>query len=389
MKHNKSILFLNAFPCDEKKSNLYRKFKSQVESAGRIFEKVFYTSYDDENIYLNLYGDEERITLGKNSFKGRNFLIVNGMVKYLAKWLKKNGVDYVYMRHSAPMPSFYKTMGRLSKSGTKIMVEIPTYPGTNEGKNSSRRIHYFMAHAFEKIFGGAYTKNIAAYALIGEEAHSYRGVPAINIQNGLNVEKIPMKTAFEEHEGEIHILVVAMLSYWHGYDRLINGLAQYYEGEAGEYKVHVHICGKSADGTLEKLQQITKEKNISDYVHFEGYIGGDELIKMFDKCDIACGSLGLFRQNIIVDTTLKIPEYTSRGIPFIYCTPSVNVEKSASYCMKAEENDSDINIRNVIDFYERLDKENVSEEMRRFALDKLDWTAQLESVIDFVESKER
>ena len=234
-----------------------------------------------------------------------------------------------------------------------------------------------------KLFSNAYKNNVSLYTLIGEKADCYNGAPAINIENGLDVQMVPVKNGFENHDSELHLLVAAYFSYWHGYDRLINGLLNYYKNSCAEKKVFVHICGKPSDDSLETIMKIVKENNLEDYAIYHGYLTGDDLNAMYDKCDVAIGSLGLHRQKIIVDTTLKLPEYTARAIPFIYCANSNNVNADGKYYLKVKEDETHIDILEIINFFESLDRDNIQKEMRSFAEKSLGWDAQFKKVVDF------
>ena len=43
-------------------------------------------------------------------------------------------------------------------------------------------------------------------------------------------------------ENELHLIGVAEIHFWHGFDRLIKGLKEYYAHNPG-YKVYFHIVG--------------------------------------------------------------------------------------------------------------------------------------------------
>lgn len=51
-----------------------------------------------------------------------------------------------------------------------------------------------------------------------------------------------MKKQQNDTSKELHLIGVAEVHYWHGFDRLVRGLADYYRNNP-EYKVYFHIVG--------------------------------------------------------------------------------------------------------------------------------------------------
>jgi hypothetical protein len=54
------------------------------------------------------------------------------------------------------------------------------------------------------------------------------GYKYIEISNGYNLDKIKKRTPIQFNDNTIRLLVVAHLMKWHGIDRIILGLADYY-----------------------------------------------------------------------------------------------------------------------------------------------------------------
>lgn len=377
------ILFLNPCSNNQGKNHLFRKFYSQVNSGVKLGDDVYYTTYDEDFLYINhvVDGEVKREIIGKNRFSEKNVLIMHQMMRAIRPWIKNNWVDFVYMRSIPPTYTHNKTKRLFQKKGIKVVVEIPSYPG-NEINLSSRKLYFKLVGLLYRLF--AKPKYTDLYTLIGEHSEEYKGVPALNIENGLDVEAIPLKKSFSYHPGEIHLLIVAVIQYWHGYDRLVNGIKKYISNN-GERKIILHICGTSHDGSLDSILQFSKNNGFEKNVIYHGYQSGKDLDDRFDECDIAIGSLGLHRSNIIVDTTLKLPEYTARGIPFVYCTHSNNVDANGNYYLKIPDDDSCVDIDAIVRFFDSLDKETVSKKMRSFAEDNIQWSAQLKKIKNKVE----
>ena len=88
--------------------------------------------------------------------------------------------------------------------------------------------------------------------------------------------------------------------------------------------------------------------------------------------------------------TLKLREYCARGLPFIYAyndSDFINFK----YSLKIENNETLVNINEVIDFYNSIKNENYIKEMREYAEKNLTWYAKMKPIIEKINklSKER
>lgn len=80
-------------------------------------------------------------------------------------------------------------------------------------------------------------------------------------QNGIDVDNILVRTLSPRPEASnhLHLVGVANVTYWHGYDRVISGLQLYYSKQPSTSlkKIYFHIVGGGSDIThLKKLVQL-------------------------------------------------------------------------------------------------------------------------------------
>jgi len=120
-------------------------------------------------------------------------------------------------------------------------------------------------------------------------------------------------------------------------------------------------------------------------VLFHGFKTDKELDKLFDKCHIAVGSLGIHRLNLKHGSVLKVREYCARGIPFIYSAIDPDFPESFPYRLKVPANENPIEIPSVVEFAGKvlLDQEH-SEKMRRHAEENLDWSIKMKRLFEFI-----
>jgi glycosyltransferase involved in cell wall biosynthesis len=205
------------------------------------------------------------------------------------------------------------------------------------------------------------------------------------ISNGVDVYKIKPKEK-NEIPHYINLIGVANIAFWHGYDRLIKGLKNYYDTKNKiNTIVYFNVVGDSAE--LSNLKQLVSDYNLNDYIIFHGRKTGQELNDLFDKCNIGIGSLGNHRKALTKDSALKNREYCARGIPFLIASRDDGFGEDFKYILRIRPDESPVDVNKVIEFYNLINKDNYVEEMRDFAEKYLDWQIVMKPVIDVISSK--
>ena len=91
--------------------------------------------------------------------------------------------------------------------------------------------------------------------------------------------------------------------------------------------------------------------------------------------------------------TLKLREYTARGIPFFYGYADKLIKSCVDdYTMQVPNDDSPIDIATVISFYEKMKEkgfDKIAVEMRKLAEEHLSWAKQMKPVVDYILSDEK
>jgi glycosyltransferase involved in cell wall biosynthesis len=286
-----------------------------------------------------------------------------------------------YIRLMPALPPMRSALRSLKKSGCKLVMEIPTYPPEQE-ELTETRLHRKLFFKLSKHYEHKVSQELDMYTLIGKQrADSYRGIPAINITNGISLDSILLRT-FKKLDEDIHLLAVANIQVMNGFDRVIEGISLYYSHrETTQPDIHFHIVGPDRDGTKEKLQQLVIEKELEQYIHFEGPAFGPDLEKFFSFADVAVGSMGLHRIGHTGIATLKAREYLAHGIPYIHAGTDPVIPQDRGWSVAFPQDDSPIDMATVMDFI-KTTKQNksIGLEMRRFAQEQLSWETQFEQV---------
>lgn len=292
-----------------------------------------------------------------------------------------HGIELVYVRsfHNAN-PFTIHLFKKLQEAGIKIVMEIPTYPYDSEYKGFPfiARINLLI----DKLYRSSLAGQLNAIITYSNE-NSIFGQRTIRISNGIDFESIPVKRRKGLNSSDIHLIGVAEVHYWHGYDRLIDGLGKYYQ-TPHSLNVYFHIVGGVGASEMYHsihapgFHDLIVSYHLEKYVIFHGQKMGEELDALFDEADFAIGSLARHRSGIDAIKTLKNREYAARGIPFIYSETDEDFDKMP-YILKAPADESAIDIRNIIRFYQTAGQ---SPEEIRNSIQHLSWKEQMNIVIN-------
>lgn len=217
-------------------------------------------------------------------------------------------VELIYVRsfHNAN-PFTIRLFSKLRKAGIKIAMEIPTYPYDSE--YAGFPLVTRLGIQVDKVFRKTLAKHVNAIVTFSDY-HCIFGQRTIQISNGVDFDSIPLKKTVSKNTSVIHLLGVAEVHYWHGYDRLIEGLGKYYQDPANT-TVFFHIAGGIWKSEMHDSQhapgfyELINKYHIEKYVIFHGQKMNEELDELFNEADFAIGSLARHRSGIDKIKTLK------------------------------------------------------------------------------------
>ena len=169
----------------------------------------------------------------------------------LIRYIRENGVKFVYMRadHNAN-PFLNRWLGQMKRMGVKVVMEIPTYPYDSEYSRAPLRARAVLQ--IDKIFRGAMARRLSRIVTFSDLSAIF-GVPTIRISNGIDFGAIPLKASENRPGDVIRLTGVADIHFWHGFDRVIEGMAEYYR-TSPEQDVEFHVVGSGVPSQLEMLR---------------------------------------------------------------------------------------------------------------------------------------
>jgi len=371
------ILFLTYHGFEEA-SGISKKMLAQIKGLRQNGHEVHLCYYD-----IAADGSRCRYVDGKvihNYGRGRFATLLQRMdYRCINDYCREHAIQLVYVRcFMNASPFNIRLFKRLQADDIKSVMEVPTYP--YDGEFATLPLKYRIEHIFDKMFRCKLASYMDAIVTFTDEQEIF-GQRTICISNGVDFDSIPLHKPIAV-TSEIHLIGVAEVHPWHGFDRLIKGLGEYYRQQpvanSNKPDVFFHVVGGVSESMMRDFQAIIHQFGIEQYVVFHGKLFGDELTAVFNQCQFAIGSLARHRSGITRIKTLKNREYAARGIPFIYSEEDSDFDQQP-YVLKAPADDSPVEICQILDF---LNRSSMSPDDIRRTVSLLAWKYQMKRVID-------
>lgn len=267
--------------------------------------------------------------------------------EYINKVIDSGNVELFYIRHMIPSPALIRMLKKAKDKKIRIYYEIPTYPYFAEQFRTSRKKYRAVAKiVLDVIFWPLIYLYIDKLVVIRSNTKSKTYSKMIEITNGVGITNIKEKNYDNRKDDNcFRMVAVGTLYPYHGYDRVLKGLAECKERVDGK-KVEFHVIGASQ--TIDELQMMSNSLGLNN-VFFHGIKTTDQLNEMYDQFNVGLGCMALHRRNADIDTTLKIIEYYCRGIPVISTGKCPLVDEKFS-CI-VEDNEDAVNISKIYQYY--------------------------------------
>jgi len=356
-------------------NGISKKIRAQVKAIRQLgIETDICYLQGDDIITARLVNDEVLEKFPGNTFLNR--FAWRCSYGRLFQYIIRRNIDTLYIRYTHyGNPFFNQFLRRLKKAGVQILLELPTYPYDNEYRNLKLTSRAVLL--LEKLTRRNFRKSVSRIVTLTHHPEIF-GVPTIRFSNGIDPDILPMITPRKQEAGT-HLIGVASIGFWHGYDRVIEGLRKYYQAGADvSGKVYFHIVGDSDNPESIRYRKLVILYNLQDYVIFYGKRSGKELDDLFNGADIAVGSLACHRISLDNVRPLKNREYCARGIRFFYAETDDDFE-GQEFVYKVPSNDDPVDIPALLVF---IREHNIpAEKIRKFACDKLTWTRQFDRIL--------
>ena len=364
----KKILYFTKVNFNDKNmSGVTKKIIGQLNAFKALEYKVDIIYIKGGKFFFN---DEEIV----NNRKNQTFWSLT-----IKKFIKPKNLSYskIYIRGFSYLPTYTLLFTYLSKiSNNNLYFEIPTYPYYGEVKKTLEAQLMFLLHQISILFTKKYIKKVVTSQFYDK----IWGIPTIKIVNGIDTTLPSHNNSIQSSYApgnDLKLIAVANISFWHGFDRLLYGLSEYYkEKNHSAQKIHLTFVGEEVE--KEKLMQIAQQERLEKYVTFLPAKTGEALQKEYAKAHVGIGTLGLYRINLDYTSTLKSIEYLYQGIPFIsgYIDPKF---QGKDFYHAFPNDDTPIDIHKLIHWRDKV--KTSPEEMAQLAIEKYSWIAQMRKIV--------
>lgn len=293
---------------------------------------------------------------------------------------------FLYIRRTVADRAYVNFLRRVKQKfpKCKIIIEIFTYP---YDKDDFGKWNAWPFYIKERIYRGRQKKYVDRFVTYTKDEEIF-GVPAIQTINGINVDSVCMVQG-EYREDQLTMIGVAYMQRQHGYERVIEGMHEYYSGQERKFRVYLMLVG---DGPEKPMYQSLVEKyHLQEYVTFYPTTTGDELDRLYDKADVALVTFGAYKIGYYgMTSALKTRESLAKGIPMISGIGIDVLNPDFEYLLLYDNDDFPVDIENILEFYQRIrragkNKIEIAEDMRRYAYKKVSMCAAMRPIINFIE----
>lgn len=295
--------------------------------------------------------------------------------------------DFLYIRRTVADRAYLRFWKKVKEvyPDCKIVIEIFSYPYDRDDFGKWNAWPFYLK---ELIYRPGMKRYVDRFVTYTEDEEIF-GVPTIRSTNGIHVENV-RQVAGHFTEKQINLIGVAFMQRHHGYERLIEGLHQYYSvGTQPEYQVKMHLVGDGPEKPF--YQELVQKYGLEDYVIFYPTMSGPELDALYDNCDIALASFGMYKAGFYGKmSALKTRECLAKGMPMITGCAIDVLDATYPYSMLFANDGSVVNIDRVVAFYEKIrgmvaDKQELSDYIRKFAIEHVSMEAVMKPIIEYIQ----
>ena len=305
--------------------------------------------------------------MGTKNQKIQSLLSKRNQMIAACQYVKGKKYDACYIRYDFSDASFIKMLRYLRPLCKKIILEFPTYP--YEAENSIGILNKIKMQ-LDFYYRKQLHKYIDFIVTFYEGYKELFGIPVEVIPNGFDFSTMKLVHS-KLPENAIHIIAVSSMREWHGYERIIHGLQNYYAMDGKENFV-LHLVGNGRE--YGKYKELVEKYDLQDHVIMEGAMYGESLNALYEKCALGVDSLARHRSGIDVLSSLKSREYGAKGIPIINSCRIDIIDKDFPYMLQVPADESPIDMEAVGRFYHECfdsrDRLEVAEYIRKYISEK-------------------
>ena len=298
---------------------------------------------------------------------------------------------FFYIRACPPDRCYSKFVCTLRERfpESRIIMEIPAFPYARSFLRDKTMWPWYFK---DKVNRSKLAKCLDRIVAVSDQYEYIWGVKTITVINGIDVDNIRPIIRKKSEKGVIRLLAVARFQPAHGYERIINGLSEYYK-HGGSREIELHMIGDGPDVCYYKSLAVSS--GLNDRVIFYGSKTGTELDDCYDDMNIGLGGFGLYKTGITKTSGLKVCEYLAKGLPVVSGAPDIAFDRGGErFFLQYPNEPVAVDIGRMIEWYDDLVSNSTDEiglinDIRDFARNSVDIKMTMRPVIQYLLNDER
>ena len=339
----------------------YEKYGNKTRAQLKSFRKLGYATFvatiaDGLTVYVYELSDGvassckdstvatvEQANSNCNTVFSKQCTSYDEAFKTIFEYACEQKFDVIYIRRL--MSKLLKASKYIKKASKQIPIayEIPTYPLDTGGSFLYATRDFIEMSAYKLV--NPYIKKTLVN-LIAE-----MNLPANweVFHNGIDIDDYA-QSSYPELDNTIKFLMVANISEYHHYERMLTAMKEYANENGEQNKIHLTVISPDSPA-YDGLKSQAKDLGIEQMIDFKQSMTMAEIQKIAKDCHIGVGQLSRSDKGSNLVNTLKSKDYCAMGIPFFSTCYDTSFEKDFEYIYVTEDMDSDIRLDDIISWY--------------------------------------
>ena len=293
--------------------------------------------------------------------------------------------DFLYVRRTVADRAYLYFWRKVKEKypQCKIIIEIFSYP---YDKDDFGKWNAWPFYFKERIYRPRLKRYVDRFVTYTQDREIF-GIPTLCTTNGIVVDNV-RQIEGQFAQNRLSMIAVAFMQRHHGYERIIEGMYQYYDEGAGTYQVELNLVGDGPEKSM--YQELVQKYHLEDYVHFYPTLTGQKLDELYDESDLALVSFGMYKVGYFGKMmALKSRECLAKGMPLLTGCAIDVLEDDYPYAKTFPNDAGAVDMAEVIRFFEQIKessegKGELSDKIRQFALDHVSMEAVMRPIIHYI-----
>lgn len=346
----------------------YEKYSNKTNGQLKAFRQLGYTTHiatiqnRDKGLFLII---SEITDLGTNTIEEKSFSSYKSAFKYLFSYCSKNEYSFIYIRRLMSKLLYAAPYFKVLSCKVPIVYEIPTYP-----LDTGNSILYKLRDQIEMSVYSYYSKYVSlTLANLIDNIPLKKGWEVFYNAIDMSDYELPPYPSLSD---EIKLLIVANISEYHHYDRILDSMKKYIDS-ANEYRLSLTVISPESTA-YNNFKEKANSLNLSECINCLRKKDSFEIREIAKSHHIGIGQLSTSEKGSNLVNTLKSKDYCAMGLPFVSTCYDSSFEKNFPYIYITENMDEDINLSDVIKWYLEIYKDsNYREKMYNYAKENLQY----------------